>query len=130
MLHMLRIDDEHFEQFGEIYFSVIFPGVIKGWHIHKKMTLNYAAIVGNIKLVLYDQREESSTHEELQEIYMGEDNYCLVQIPPHIENGFKAIGNEKAIVANSATHPHDPDEIIRIDPLCGEIPYDWGLVHR
>ena len=37
---------------------------------------------------------------------------------------------EKAIVANCATHPHDPDEIIRIDPLSGEIPYDWGLVHR
>ncbi len=130
VLHMLRNDDEHFEQFGEIYFSVIFPGVIKGWHIHKKMTLNYAVIVGNIKLVLYDQREESSTYGELQEIYLGEDNYCLVQIPPHIVNGFKAIGNEKAIVANCATHPHDPDEIVRIDPFSGEIPYDWGLVHR
>ena len=37
IMHMLRRDDPHFEEFGEIYFSMVYPGVIKGWHIHKKM---------------------------------------------------------------------------------------------
>jgi dTDP-4-dehydrorhamnose 3,5-epimerase len=53
ILKMLRNDDPFFDQFGEIYFSVVNPGVIKGWHIHKKMTLNYAVIEGNIKLVCF-----------------------------------------------------------------------------
>ena len=52
IMHMLRCDDPHFEQFGEIYFSVVYPGVIKGWHIHRAMTLNYAVVSGMIKLVL------------------------------------------------------------------------------
>ena len=56
ILHMLRSDQQHFLQFGEIYFSTIYPNVVKGWHIHKEMTLNYAVPVGMIKLVLYDER--------------------------------------------------------------------------
>lgn len=129
VMHMLKVTDSHFEQFGEIYFSCIFPNAIKGWHIHTKMTLNYAVIVGNIKLVLYDKREDSPTYGQLQEIFMGEDNYILVQIPPGIVNGFKAVGMKKAIVANCATHPHDPDEIIRIDPFDNEINYNWDIKH-
>lgn len=52
ILHMLRVDDEIFESFGEIYFSTVYPGVIKGWHLHMEMTLNYTVPVGMIKLVL------------------------------------------------------------------------------
>jgi len=129
VMHMLKATDPHFEQFGEIYFSCIFPNAIKAWHLHTKMTLNYAVIIGNIKLVLYDKREESPTHGELQEIFLGEDNYILVQIPPGIVNGFKTIGMKKAIVANCATLPYDPEEIIRIDPFDKEINYNWDIKH-
>lgn len=130
ILKMIRSDDEDFQGFGEIYFSVVYPGVIKGWHIHKKMTLNYAVIQGMIKLVLYDERPESATKGEVQEIFMGRENYNLVTIPPMIWNGFKGIGTEPAIVANCATIPHDPDEIQRLDPFDNHIPYDWRLKHR
>jgi len=129
VMHMLKVTDPHFEQFGEVYFSCIFPNAIKAWHLHKKMSLNYAVIIGNIKLVLYDKREDSPTYGQLQEIFMGENNYILVQIPPGILNGFKAIGNKKAVVANCATHPYDPDEIIRIDPFDKEINYNWDIKH-
>jgi len=127
IMHMLRCDDPHFEKFGEIYFSVVRPDMIKGWHIHKKMTLNYAVVSGMIKLVLYDRREKSPTKGELMELFMGEDNYLLVQIPPGVVNGFKGIGIKPAIVANCATEPHDPEEIIRIDPFSKDIPYNWDL---
>jgi dTDP-4-dehydrorhamnose 3,5-epimerase len=127
---MLREDDSHFEHFGEIYFSTVYPGVIKGWHIHKKMTLNYAVIMGAIKLVLYDDREGSPTKGEVQELIVGEDNYNLVTIPPLVWNGFKGIGTNAAIVANCATLPHDPHEILRKDPFDPSIPYDWALKHR
>ena len=29
VMHMLKATDPHFQKFGEIYFSVIYPGVIK-----------------------------------------------------------------------------------------------------
>lgn len=130
VMHMLRRDDPFFAEFGEIYFSTVYPGAIKGWHLHKRMTLNYAVVHGMIKLVLYDDRESSSTRGTVQEIFLGCDNYALVTIPPMIWNGFKGIGTEPAIVANCATLPHDPEEIERLDPLTSEIPYDWALRHR
>lgn len=34
VMHMLRADDPHVTEFGEIYFSVIYPGIIKRWHVH------------------------------------------------------------------------------------------------
>lgn len=130
ILHMFRADDPLFEAFGEIYFSTVYPGVIKGWHIHKKMTLNYAVVYGMIKLVLYDDREHSTTRGELMELFIGQDNYSLVKIPPLVWNGFKGIGNTPAIVANLASIPHSPDEIMRLDPLDKSIPYKWDMVHR
>jgi len=127
VMHMLRRDDPHFEKFGEIYFSVVYPGVVKGWHLHKKMALNYAVIIGMIKLVLYDARKGSPTKGESMELFIGEDNYVLVRIPPGIWNGFKGVGTKPAIVANCATEPYDPEEIIRLDPSSSEIPYNWSL---
>ncbi|MHB8104028.1 MAG: dTDP-4-dehydrorhamnose 3,5-epimerase family protein [Dehalococcoidales bacterium] len=129
IMHMLRADEPHFEKFGEIYFSIVYPGVVKGWHIHKEMTLNYAVVAGMIKLVLYDPRKDSKTKGEIQELFVGEDNYVLVKIPPGIWNGFKGVGTKPAIVANCATIPHRPDEIERLDPVKNDIPYDWELKH-
>jgi dTDP-4-dehydrorhamnose 3,5-epimerase len=130
ILHMLRSDAAHFDQFGEIYFSLVYPGVIKGWHIHDRMTLNYAVPVGTIKLVLYDDRKNSGTRGELMEIVTGERSYQLVTVPPRVWNGFKGVGTAPALVANCATIPHDPEEIHRLDPFDSSIPYDWALKHR
>ncbi len=129
IMHMLRRDEPHFEQFGEIYFSVVYPNVVKGWHLHRRMTLNYAVIAGMVKLVLYDDRDESPTRHELMQVFLGDAHYALVKIPPGIWNGLKGIGVIPAIVANCATEPHDPDEIVRMDPFTDKIPYDWGLEH-
>ena len=131
VMHMLREDSEGFVGFGEIYFSVIYPGVVKGWHMHKTMTLNYAVPHGNVKVVLYDDRQGSSTKGEVEEIFLGPDNYCRVTVPPMIWNGFKGVGDEASIVANCASIPHDdPDEHERMDPFDPYIPYDWGIRHR
>lgn len=130
IFHMLRNDDPIFEKFGEIYFSKVYPNVIKAWHIHTKMVLNYAVVSGMIKLVLYDERKNSKTFGEVMEIFLGDENYSLVKIPVGVWNGFKGIGNKEAIVANCATLPHDPDEIKRKDPFTKDIPYDWDLKHK
>ena len=130
-MHMLKKDSTDFTQFGEIYFSTVYPNVVKGWHIHTRMTLNYAVVDGMIKLVLYDDRKNSSTKGELMEIYMGEDNYVLVTIPPLVWNGFKGIGVKTAILANCSDIPHDPTEIKRMDPLKNKvIKYNWNIVFK
>ncbi|MBU0629571.1 MAG: dTDP-4-dehydrorhamnose 3,5-epimerase family protein [Candidatus Margulisbacteria bacterium] len=130
IMHMLRTTDPHFEKFGEVYFSVAYPGVIKGWHLHTKQTQFYAVIQGMIKLVMYDERKDSKTYGELMEIFTGEDNYQLVRIPVGVVNGYKTIGVKPAIVANCATEPHEANEMLRYDPLKCHIKYDWSLVHR
>jgi len=129
VMHMLRNDDPHFTEFGEIYFSVVYPDVIKGWHLHSRMTINYAVVDGSIKLVLYDQRKSSPTYQRIQEIVFGQVNYQLVRVPPGVVNGFTAVGGQRALVANCADIPHDPNEITRIDPFTPTIPYDWRLQH-
>jgi len=128
IFHMLRRTDPHFVDFGEIYFTSIYRDVIKGWHRHADMTLNYACIAGRVKLVLYDDREGSPTRGVLMERFLGPDDYSLVVIPPHVWNGMKGM-SDVAIVANCATHPHDPSRTERLDPLDTRIPYDWAVRH-
>ena len=130
VMHMMKEADPVFSTFGEIYFSRVYPGAVKAWHLHDRMTINYAVPHGKIKLVLFDDRSESSTKGEIQEIFLGEDNYQLVTIPPFVWNGFKGIGTETALVANCASIPHDPNEITRLDPDDCFIPYNWELKNR
>jgi len=125
VMHMLRNDSSVFKSFGEIYFSTIIPGAVKAWHFHKRMILNYAVPYGKIKVVLYDDRPNSPTQKEIQEILLGEDHYQLVTIPPLIWNGFQCLGQNPAIVANCASIPHDPGESERLDAFDLKIPYTW-----
>jgi dTDP-4-dehydrorhamnose 3,5-epimerase len=128
--HMLKRTDPHFIAFGEIYFSTVYPGVVKGWHLHREITLNYACIYGRIKLVIYDERRDSPTKGELAEIFLGPDNYALVVIPPNLWNGFKSVGEDMAIVADCITTPYNEAQTARLDPGHNHIPYDWALRHR
>ena len=130
VMHMLRNDSTIFSRFGEIYFSCTHPGVVKAWHLHKEMTLNYAVIYGEIKFVLFDDRPDSPTQGETQEFFISPENYLLVTVPPLIWNGFKCVGTKTAIVANCATLPHNPSELVRRPAFDASIPYDWGLKHR
>jgi len=129
IMHMLKASDPHFLGFGEIYFSCAWPGTIKAWHIHQTMTINNAVVSGRAKLVLYDGRPRSRTHGVIEEIFFGEDNYVLVQVPPGIANGYKAFGDRMVILANCATEPHQPEEMLRLRPDDPSIPYDWSLRH-
>ena len=88
---MLKRTDPYFKAFGEIYFSSVYPGVVKGWHRHREMTLNYACIFGRIKLAIYDERDGSPTRGNLMEVFLGPDNYSLVIIPPGVWNGLNSV---------------------------------------
>ena len=127
ILHMLRVDDKNYKKFGEIYFSTVNPNKIKAWHFHKLMTLNYAVVHGSIKLVLYDDRDESKTKGTIQEIMLSNENHYLVSIPPKIWNGFCSSNNKHAILANCSDIPHDKVEIIRLPFDDPKFPYKWKI---
>jgi dTDP-4-dehydrorhamnose 3,5-epimerase len=125
IFHMLRSDDPEFKKFGEIYFSKIHPEVVKAWHHHSRMTLNYLVVTGSIQLGLWDGRQDSPTYGKAQTIYLDEQNSQLVIVPPGVWNGFKGVGPTSSIVANAATEPHDPLEITRKAWNDPQFSYSW-----
>jgi dTDP-4-dehydrorhamnose 3,5-epimerase len=131
IMHIMKSSDPQFNTFGEVYCSTVYPGIVKGWHMHKEMTLNYVVLKGNIKFVLYDGREDSPTYKEIQEVIIGENQYVMVTVPPFVWNGFKGIGLEEAIVINFTDIPHSAEEIVRMDPHHNDlISYDWSIKDR
>jgi len=126
VMHMLRCDSSLFTKFGEIYFSLVNSGAIKAWKRHLKMTQNFAVPIGKIRLVLYDDRKNSLTSGKAEVLEIGEENYCLVKIPPLIWYGFKGVSSGPSLIANCADMPHDPNEAERIEAFDRRIPYDWN----
>jgi dTDP-4-dehydrorhamnose 3,5-epimerase len=125
IMHMLRSDSSIFKSFGEIYFSTINSKIIKGWHLHKEATLNYACISGKVELALFDDRVESKTKGKYQKIFLSPDDYSLVTIPPFIWNGFKGLYQGESIIANCLNQPHDENEMVRKIPDDNYFEYKW-----
>jgi len=127
LYEMLRNDDPFFQQFGQCYLTAVYPGVVKGWHWHKLQTDHFVCVKGMAKVVLYDRREDSPTHGEVNEFFLGERNPILLVIPRGVLHGMKGIGTETALIINVPTHPyrHDQPDEFRVDPHDNDIPYDW-----
>jgi len=128
LMEILRKDDDIFREFGQVYMTTAFPGVLKAWHYHKKQTDNFTCIRGRMRLGLYDGREESPSFGKVEEYTISLEDPMLVQIPPGVYHGFKCLSDEEAVVVNTVTVPYDPknpDEF-RVDPFDGKIPFDWG----
>jgi len=122
LMEVMRNDDEEYTEFGQVYVTTTYEGVVKGWHLHDRQTDHVACIVGMIKLVLMDG-------EELSEYYIGERNPCIITIPPGIIHGWKAYDGT-AVVVNIPDKVYDyddPDEH-RVDPH--SLGYDWDRVDR
>ena len=125
VMHMLRNDSPVFKNFGEIYFSTINFNSIKAWHLHKEATLNYVCVKGKVKLVLYDDRKNSSTRGKIKEYDLSPEDYYLITIPPNIWNGFKGLDKGESIIANCLTLPHNEKEMVRKDPGDKNFNYKW-----
>jgi len=126
VMHMLRSDSPRFHGFGEIYFSTVNPGAVKGWHRHARTINNYAVPAGRARFVLYDERDGSPTWGTVQDVMLGGDDYALLTVPPLVWYAFAAVGGEPALIANCASLPHDPAEGERLDIADSRIPYDWA----
>jgi dTDP-4-dehydrorhamnose 3,5-epimerase len=126
VLHHMRRDAPEFTIFGECYFSEMLPGAVKAWKRHRSQTQNLAVPIGRVRFVLYDDREPSPTRGEIQVVELGRpDDYNRLCIPRGLWYGFTCLSDRRALIANCADRPHDPDDAeLRPEDDPG-IPYRW-----
>ena len=123
---IIRVTDEFFaEGFGQWSHSLMYPGVIKAWHIHKKQIDWWYVCNGLLKVALHDTRPDSPSYRETMEFLMGDDQPArLVRIPPGVAHGCKCLSGPANLfyVTSSVYDPDDEGRIAHDDP---EIGYDW-----
>ena len=125
VLHAMKSRDDGYSGFGEAYFSKVDPKAIKGWKLHKKMTLNLVVPIGSVRFVLYDNRDERNNTNQFQEVVLEEKiNYSRLTIPPMIWVGFQGISQKTSLVLNLANIEHTIDEIDRKE--LDEIKFNWS----
>lgn len=114
--HALKSTDDDFCGFGEAYFSEIESGMTKGWKRHNRMTLNLVVVSGKIRFVIYDDRSQSPTYGEFQEITLSPDqNYQRLTIAPGLWMAFHGEADNTSMLMDIIPEPHDPTEADKKD---------------
>jgi dTDP-4-dehydrorhamnose 3,5-epimerase len=132
LMEILRADDSIFQQFGQTYVSLNYPGVIRAWHWHEHQDDYFCCVQGMIQVPLFDLREDSPTHGELNEFFMGDQNPIVLRIPRRVAHGYKTIGVLPSLLLNFPTQPFnrdEPDEF-RLPWNSDRIPYSWETRFR
>ena len=131
LVEILRNDNRLFETFGQVYMTACTKGVAKAWHYHKHQTDIFFCTWGVALVVLYDQRKESKTFGEIQEIVLECPSHGksvnIIKIPPLVVHGFTSLSEPEARIINIPNKLYDyknPDEM-RINWDSPEIPYQW-----
>ena len=126
VLHHMRCDAPEFTAFGECYFSEMVPGAVKAWKCHREQTQHLAVPIGRVRFVIYDDRESSPTHGELQFVELGRpDDYNRLRIPRGLWYGFTCLSDRPALIANCADLPHDPNDAELRPENDPGIPFHW-----
>ena len=110
------------------YVSITYPGIIRAWHRHSRGQIDHFVVPrGKIKVGIYDDRDGSPTQGELDTYIIGEGAKKAIRVPGDCWHGFKAVGDERAILLNFPTKLYDyddPDEE-RLPYDTDKIPFDW-----
>jgi dTDP-4-dehydrorhamnose 3,5-epimerase len=104
------------------------PGIVKGWGLHKNHEDRFFILLGDMELVLFDPRPDSSTYGKVGKILLSESNRRLVNVPAFVWHAEHNIGTKDVMAIDFPTNPYyheDPDKYrLPIDtPL---IPYSFG----
>ena len=125
VLHGMKFSDPGYSGFGEVYFSMVDPDAIKGWIRHQEMILNLVAAVGSVRFVLFDDRKNSTTNHQFQEIVLSRvKHYARLTVPPMVWVGFQGVDKETSMLLNIANIQHSPDEVDR--KALNEIEFNWS----
>ena len=112
-----------------VYHATIQPGKLKGWVYHKEQDDRIFNLLGRIKVVLYDMREDSETFSMINEFCFTERNRALITFPKLVAHALQNVGDTEAVFINMPTKPYNhanPDKY-RIPIDSGQIPYDFSL---
>ena len=112
VMHGIKASDCSFVGFGEAYFSTVHDGLIKGWKLHREMTLNLVVPFGEIRFIVHDgiQDKRETPIEPLIDVVLGDNNYCRLTVPPNFWVAFKGVGVNINMLMNVANIEHDPNE--------------------
>ena len=90
--------DERWDWHGDplvySYFVTVRPGVVKGWAMHLEHEDRYFIVNGELEVVLYDDREDSTTRGLLSKVYLTEHRRRLMNIPAGVWHADHNIGRE------------------------------------
>jgi len=125
VLHGLKKSEVQFNKFGEAYFSTIYKDKVKAWKKHNKMSLNLIVPLGEIRFIIYDDRNLSSTYGKIEEIILSDQSYKRLTIPPKVWVGFQGCYEGESFLLNVADMEHDPSEVDRLD--VNKINFDWKV---
>lgn len=123
VMHCIKSSDETFTTMGEVYYSTVQKGCIKGWKRHNRMTLNLVVPVGCVKFVMFDSRKDSHTYDKFWEVKLSKENYQRLTVPPGIWVAFQGIYSDINLLTNVASIEHDPKEADKCD--IDDIKYKW-----
>ena len=122
-MHAMKESSVGYSRFGEAYFSQVNHRAVKAWKRHKEMTLNLMVPLGEVRFVLFDDREKLSP--QFQEIILSKNNYCRLTVPPMIWIGFQGLSEGDSMLLNIADVEHDPNEVDRKE--IEKINYNWSI---
>ena len=81
VLHAMNSSDSSYFGFGEAYFSMVESGAVKAWKRHREMVLNLIVPIGQVRFIIYDDRENSLSNGVYQEVTLSLENYVRLTIP-------------------------------------------------
>lgn len=123
---IIRATDEFFAPgFGQLSHSLVFAGIVKAWHAHKRQFQWTYVVTGNLMVVLHDTRPTSPTFRKTAEMLLGEHYPARCYgMPPGVAHGYRCLsGPAHVIYVTSGTY--DSEDEVRLahdDPTIG---YDW-----
>jgi dTDP-4-dehydrorhamnose 3,5-epimerase len=90
-----------------VYSFTLRPGIVKGWGLHQHHEDRYFLLQGEMELVLYDVRPDSSTYGQVSKIYLSPHNHRLVNIAAFVWHADHNVGSTDVMVVNFPTMQYD-----------------------
>ena len=119
-----QLDDGIVDQVFQV---VLVPEGISAWHTHRNTQDRLFSTSGLVRIVLFDARPESPTHQKLNVLRFGELRPALVTIPPNVWHGVKNIGTANATILNMVdrAYRYEQPDHWRLPQDTDQIPYTW-----
>jgi dTDP-4-dehydrorhamnose 3,5-epimerase len=129
LMELVRADSDFLPKFGQVYVTVAYPGVVKGWHRHRLQTDALACASGMARVVTatagYSGREQGTNWFDYTDTVVGPLAPKIVVVPPGVWHAFTPAGPEPCVIVNTVSEPYNHDEPDEERLPLGKIPFDW-----